>query len=287
MRSSVIVLDACTIINLLRIDDDNHFLFELLLKIASQNSLFISEEVLEETSRNKFCNDLSDAKKKQINQVLPQLQKFKKENQYIQGYGDIVSFVRKYVNYEKRYNGELSSAILCVILSMETSNHIAFVTDDYPAKHAFQNLFSFLHFGHIEDTVDFLISLYKSQSSLKFNRNMLIEFISRLKGRYAETACRAVEQAEMIKNSYSSLVSMKQHREEIIALNQMIDGWYKNNMECFFQGVNHLKNLKGRNRVNLSFMEELNTDSYNEHLCKIQLRLDEVKKYCGFIFQPD
>lgn len=287
MRSSVIVLDACTIINLLRIDDDNHFLFELLLKIAAQDSLFISEEVLEETRNNKFCNVLSDEKKKQINQVLPQLQRFKKENKYIQGYEDIVSFVKEYVNYEKRYNGELSSAILCVLLSMETPKHIAFLTDDYPAKDAFQGLFSFLHFGQIEDTVDFLFFLYKWQPSNKFTKNMLIEFLSKLKIRYAEVQYHVVEEAKKQLVSYSSLSAKKQHKEEIDAFNLIIDGWYKNNMEWFYQGINIIKNMRGRSKVVLPFIDELTYDSYNCQLNKILSRLNEVKKYSAYIFQQD
>lgn len=287
MRSSVIVLDACTIINLLRIDDDNHFLFELLLKIAAQDSLFISEKVLEETRNNKFCNVLSDEKKKQINQVLPQLQRFKKENKYIQGYEDIASFVIEYVNYEKRYNGELSSAILCVLLSMETPKHIAFVTDDYPAKDAFQGLFSFLHFGHIEDTVDFLIYLYKLQPSSQFSKNMLIEFISKLKIRYAEAAYHVVVEAKKQIERFSSFASKKQHKEEINALNLIIDGWYNDNMEWYFQGIDIIKNMRGRSKVVLPFMDELTYDSYNCQLNKILSRLNEVKKYSAYIFQQD
>mgnify|MGYP001044865339 CR=1 FL=1 len=64
-----VVLDACTIINLLRIDEDE-FLFRLLCSLR----LYVADLVNQEIMKNIFHNELSEEQRTYISGVLPQLQ---------------------------------------------------------------------------------------------------------------------------------------------------------------------------------------------------------------------
>lgn len=64
-----VVLDACTIINLLRIDEDE-FLFRLLCSLR----LYVADLVNQEIMKNIFHNELSEEQRTYISDVLPQLQ---------------------------------------------------------------------------------------------------------------------------------------------------------------------------------------------------------------------
>lgn len=288
MYNTSIVLDACTIINLLRIDDENGFLLDLLLtQYTSSDSLFITEEVLLEVQRNIFANEITDEQKQQINKELPRLQLYQKKNSDITSFQEVEGFVREYSNYKnKRFNGELCSSLFCVIHhGFESNEPISFITDDYPAKEQFSELFSFLQIGIIEDTIDLLISLYKSQSSSVFTKPMLIEYISRLRSRYAQDAERLVETAKRVKGSFNTVPLQRKHRDAISALNQIIEGWYKMDWKTFFRGIDAYKNCPNKSLILNPLTKNSNIISVNEHLEKIKKRMNDIEKYDGFLFK--
>lgn len=288
MYNTSIVLDACTIINLLRIDDDNGFLLDLLLtKCTSNESLFITEEVWLEVQNNIFANEITDEQKQQINQELPRLLLYLKKNSDITTIPEVEDFVREYSNYKnKRFNGELCSSLFCVIHhAFESNEPISFITDDYPAKEQFSELFSFLQIGIIEDTIDLLISLYKSQPSSVFTKPMLIEYISRLRSRYAQEAERLVETAKRVKDSFNTVPLQRKHKDSIIALNQIIDGWYKMDWKTFFQGIDAYKSGPNKKQELNLLTKNSNIISVNEHLEKIKKRINDIKKYDDFLFK--
>lgn len=287
MYNTSIVLDACTIINLLRIDDESGFLFDLLLtKYTSSKSLFITEEVLREVQRNIFANEITDEQKQQIDKELPRLELYKKMNSDITSILDVEGFVREYSNYNKRFNGELCSSLFCVIHhGFESNEPISFITDDYPAKEQFSELFSFLQIGIIEDTIDLLISLYKSQPSSVFSKPMLIEFISRLRSRYAQDAERLVETAKRVKDSFNTVPLQRKHKDVISALNQIIEGWYKMDWKTFFRGIDACKNCPNKSPILNPLTKNSYIISVNEHLEKIKKRIYDIEKYDDFLFK--
>ena len=66
-----IVLDTCTILNLLRIEDDD-FLYKKLMKLE----INICQSVFEEANRNVKTKTFSDSQKKYISSHTPQLVPF-------------------------------------------------------------------------------------------------------------------------------------------------------------------------------------------------------------------
>lgn len=98
-----VVLDACTIINLLRIDEDE-FLFRLLCSLR----LYVADLVNQEIMKNIFHNELSEEQRTYISGVLPQLQsKWNSFNQTM----DLIDTdfyeknIKKFTRHTKKING--------------------------------------------------------------------------------------------------------------------------------------------------------------------------------------
>lgn len=285
MYNTTIVLDACTIINLLRIDDEDGFLLDLLLtKYTTLESLCITEEVFEETKRNIFANVISVEKETQINKELPRFQLYLKKNSDITILPEIEDFVREYANYKKKFNGELCSSIFCVKQNIEEHKLMSFITDDYPAKDQFSELFSFLNLGIIGDTIDLLISAYQTQPRSDFTKSMLLEYLSRLRSRYAQDALNLVEAAKQVKNSFNTVPLQRKNTEALLALNRIIDGWYNNDWTLFFQGINSYKEVNYKDKVLYPLIKKDGIFPINKHLEKIEKRLNDIERYGDSIF---
>ena len=285
MYNTTIVLDACTIINLLRIDTEDGFLLDLLLtKYTTLESLCITEEVWKETKRNIFANVISEEKEAQINKELPRFQLYLKKNSDITNLTEIEEFVREYANYKKRFNGELCSSIFCVKQNMEEHKLISFITDDYPAKEQFSDLFSFLHIGIMEDTIDLLISAYQSQPRDVFTKFMLLEYLSRLRSRYAQDAINLVEAAQRVKDGFNTVQLQRKNRKTILALDSIIDGWYNKDWTLFCKGMNSYKEVHGNDKVLYPLIKRDNIFPINKHLEKIEKRLIDIERYGDSIF---
>lgn len=175
-----VVLDACTIINLLRIDEDE-FLFRLLCSLR----LYVADLVNQEIMKNIFHNELSEEQRTYISGVLPQLQsKWNSFNQTM----DLIDTdfyeknIKKFTRHTKKINGELQSSILSLCLSRKYHSRVFFYTDDFPAKEQFKNFFEFQQIGSIGDSVDLLIFLY--WNSPDFSDKKLERFLHDLFAEY-------------------------------------------------------------------------------------------------------
>lgn len=165
----IIVLDACTISNLLHIVQDGS-LIKLLNK--SFTKVCVTREVITEVNDNKFVYlPYYDNSRETINQVIADL----KLNDYISELDkdkhECAPFIRRFaINMGatiKEDAGEFQSALLSLYLSrwgencfMENNNRILFATDDYRANQLYKNLFSTNQIGVIIDSVDILSIFY-------------------------------------------------------------------------------------------------------------------------------
>lgn len=158
-----VILDTCTIINLLRIDEDK-FLYNLLIKL----DINICQQVYHEAYHTINQKEFTESQKDYINPLIPTFAKYIRDiddnfkEKYI---GNINSFC----SYHKE-NGELYSTLLSLYLCRENGCRVYFYTDDYPAKETFSNYFSFQQIGTIGDTVDLLLFLYWGNTDFKWER---------------------------------------------------------------------------------------------------------------------
>jgi hypothetical protein len=165
----ILVLDACTISNLLHIVQDDS-LIKLLNRAFSK--VYITKEVIKEVDNNKFMYlPYYNNSRETINQLISDL----KLNAYISDCDkdkyECTPFIKKFaiaINESfKDDEGEFQSALLSLYLSrwgdisfMENNNKILFATDDDKANRLYIKLFSTNQIGHIIDSVDLLSIFY-------------------------------------------------------------------------------------------------------------------------------
>ncbi|KAA6336917.1 hypothetical protein EZS27_014959 [termite gut metagenome] len=172
-----IVLDACTIINLLRIDEDDEF----LLKNLKDLNLSISECVYNEVQKNANKNPLTKEQQDYITQQLPFFVThiINPDDNLKKDYFDEL---KKFCNCTKD-NGELHSALLSLHLCRKEGARLFFYTDDFPAKRQLSPYFIYQQIGAIGDSVDLLLFLFWSVS--EFNDKQLKKYLQNLYSEYA------------------------------------------------------------------------------------------------------
>lgn len=190
MSNICCVLDACTVINLIHIDEE-----DFLLKKVNSLQLYINEVVFEEIRNNvysrifnleidKYSNKVSlKETRKNIEIKLSFFRGKKNDNaQLFKDVGkDFFERVGGITEY-KKYNGELCSTAYALYLSRIGENKVFFFTDDKPAKNSFSPFFQFQQIGHIKDSVDLLILLFWLDE--KFSSSSLDKFLSELYSQY-------------------------------------------------------------------------------------------------------
>lgn len=189
MQDNPIILDACTIINLLRIDEDNKLLSLLLgdLKKFNRNNInvHISETVFDEIKANKFRNDIEENKEDEIDRCLYTYIKslIRLDAEVKKDLIDCFSDMKNYsLDAHSKENGELYSSALSLIISREQNQRAVFYTDDYPAKKEFSDYFEKQQIGEICDSVDLYLYLYWTKSS--FSKKMLEDTLKNLYNEY-------------------------------------------------------------------------------------------------------
>lgn len=168
------ILDACTIINLLHIDED-----EFLLKKLSSLEFKICKPVYDETRKNAFkkFERIRPYPSERSKLIERKLNYFREKIHNDESYYDLSDSVLESMNYPKR-NGEYFSILLSYYLNTFEKCHILFFTDDSPAKEYFTPHLGHNKIGYIEDSVDLLILLYRQNQ--EFTTNDLKKLLSSL-----------------------------------------------------------------------------------------------------------
>lgn len=172
--NNVVVLDACTIVNLARIDEG----FFLEDKVRALKPYAV-EKVIEEV-KDRYVPPSSTSTRK-LHQVPYWGGLTRLEDKNVE---DIADLVRDFLNYQKKPNGELYSAALSLFLSRVEGEKVLFYTDDYPAKREFTSCFDFQQTGYIGDTVDLLVFLYWLSPQGQFSKDELEKYLTALRGEY-------------------------------------------------------------------------------------------------------
>lgn len=172
--NNVVVLDACTIVNLARIDEGD-FLEDKVRTLKP----YAVEKVIDEVKDRYIPLNGTSTRKLHIVPYWGGLTRFEDKD-----LEDVVDTVREYLDYTKKPNGELYSAALSLFLSRVVGEKVLFYTDDYPAKQKFSRYFDFQQAGYIGDSVDLLVFLYWLSPQGTFSKNELEKYITALRGEY-------------------------------------------------------------------------------------------------------
>lgn len=226
-----IILDACTIINLLRIDGEDEFIFKSLKNL----DLNIANIVYEEVNNNVRKNPLSEEQKKYIEQRIPQFLPFSRStNEIIKDITqEFFGHVRKFTNHTKKENGELISSVLSLCICREKNSKVYFYTDDFPAKIKFAPFFAFQQIGVIGDSIDLLLFLYWSKSD--FNEKSLRKYLQDLKSEYNTPLKQLVSKIQTKQDSFS--VRDKKDRNLSENIHKIISGYWDTNSKLMNEGI--------------------------------------------------
>lgn len=209
--NNVVVLDACTIVNLARIDEGN-FLEEKVRALKP----YAIEKVIGEVKDRYIPPNSTSTRKLHLPPYWGGLTRF--EDKDVE---DIADAVRGFLNYRKKPNGELYSTALSLFLSRVVGEKVLFYTDDYPAKQEFTFYFDFQQAGYIGDTVDLLVFLYWLSPQGTFSKNELEKYITALRGEYVSKVKKLqnkiVQYASTLTSSNKALMRRRFDMEGIAA----------------------------------------------------------------------
>lgn len=248
------VLDACTAINLIHIDQD-----EFLLKRLAKLQTNITDKVQTEIRKNIFKKyedhkfKSASEKRKKINELDKKVSfflQFKISDETIKkdiGDENFFEDVKTITKYKKE-NGEFFSAALCLFLSRLKHLKVFFHTDDFPATNEFSNFFRFHQIGRIEDSVDLLILLYVHSDSTNFTKNKLTSLLTELFQEYATQVKKFEKELEKFIGEIPAKKIPKMYN-----LKFNLDGLLKNVRELNFNGINAIRLELEREKL-----EELN-----------------------------
>lgn len=179
MSNICCLLDACTVINLIHIDED-----EFLLKKIEKLDIHINDTVFSEVNANVYKGKRNQ-EEKAIEQKLTFFRGKKNDNnELLKDIGnDYFEKIKTVTNYAKKLNGELYSSAYALYLSRFCEKKVFFYTDDYPAKEHFSSFFDYQQIGHIKDSVDLLVLVYWLDD--KFTEQQLDNVLSDLHSQYA------------------------------------------------------------------------------------------------------
>ena len=229
MANICCLLDACTVINLIHIDEDD-FLIRKIEKVNYMLNSTVFEEVkknvykpLDKEEKFKHSDKVAiEEKRKLIDQVLPKfLSRINDNEKLVKDLGyDYFVRISEELRYNKNLNGELCSSAYALYLSRINSEKVFFYTDDYPAKDYFTPFFNHNQIGHIKDSVDFLLLVYWLNDN--FSKRELVNMLSKLYSLYATEVTLLKKELE---DQYSSKLTGKFFRgnkEIVFKLKELI-----------------------------------------------------------------
>lgn len=249
MNHIVCILDACSIINLIHIDEEDY----LVKRLINNVEFYLCQEVFKEVNKNVYdkinnlpkerrvkINELNN-KREEISKVLNVFRRNQKHDDQIRhelGNG-FFDEVQDLTNYPKN-NGEFYSTALALYLSRFkliknsqsdfVNTKVFFHTDDYPAKNDFSSFYLHQQIGYIEDTADLLLLLYRLDDS--FNKIQLDRFLSNLFSEYAPEVSSLEKRLRELKTELS--INLRKDRNFVYNLSQLINKLDEHN----FNGIN-------------------------------------------------
>jgi hypothetical protein len=216
------LLDACTVINFIHIDED-----DFLLKKMEKLDIHINDTVFGEINANVYkgqntIRNQEDAEKN-IEQKLTFFRGRNSDNgKLLKDAGsDYLDTIKTLTGYTKKTNGELYSTAYALYLSRIDEKKVFFYTDDYPAKEYFSPFFDYHQIGHIKDSVDLLILLYWIDD--KFTESQLDNTLSSLHAQYATEVTLLKQKLRDFQTSKIDLAFRKAKKEIVEKLNTLIN----------------------------------------------------------------
>lgn len=283
------LLDACTVINLINIDED-----DFLLKKIGNLDIHINDTVFNEIRINvyrrinntltlKTSNKESLIKlRKIIDQNLAFYRSKKDNNSSLlkdlgANYFEKIQSITKY----KKINGEFCTTAHAIYMSRLNEKKVFFYTDDVPAKRYFKPFFDYQQIGHIKDTVDLITLLFWLDD--RFTESQFKNVLKELHSQYATDITLLKHSLQKFRAEKVDAKYIKSKRDIAFKLNILIqklenlDFQNISDLKLFFE--NKKANNKELNQIldNFSSVFDLDSSTTEENiLSKIKYTLDQI-----------
>lgn len=240
MKKQPFILDACTLINLLRIDEN-----EILYKHLSSYNIHIAETVFIEFKNNIFKNGYTKEMHERIDRYLPSFSKLIELDENIRnninGINDTYCDRVQELTQHNKYDGELYSLLLSLYLSRYEMTHVNFYTDDKPAMNQFQEYFKIQQLGMMGDSVDLLLYMFchsDNISEIDFRR-----FLESLKSEYSIRERIFVKKIEEYR---TKITNIKPRKDIVTKLNCIIYNYNSGEYDKLYKAIEELESVQDK-----------------------------------------
>lgn len=275
----LVVLDACTILNLLRIDDEDS---DFLLKLIGNWRVCLPETVFKETKLHVRSDYYTKEKNDHILIAVNQHFDHRKTPDSVIKRDLSEEEFRRVIEFSchnKRENGELYCVALAMVKSREEEEMVAIYTDDYKAIDEFRELCRYHRFGEFGDTLELLTLLYWLTPDQVFQYSRYYSFLENLRAEYnhqMKDLTDAIESyLEREKKNHCNDRSLLENLGKIVVGYRRSDVAQMDAGVRFFQEGSKYKDVR-------KMVENVDMNNVNRQMKRITEHLRRLKDYPVF-----
>lgn len=270
----IVVLDACTILNLLRIDDETDF----LLKQLKTWKLCLPQTVYNETKLHVRSDFYPTEKNDHILVVINTEFDHRKtldadiKNDLDEEFERLLKFSK----HDKRENGELYCVALALFKSRWEENTVTIYTDDYKATEEFWDFYRHHRIGDIGDTLDLLTMLYWTTPEATFQRTAYDSFLKNLRAEYCHQLKDVTDSIEVYLEKQKK--SRCCDRNLLENLGKIVVGYRRSDMTQMESGIRFFQEGKKYSEVK-NIVADVDVRRVNRQMERITEHLKRMKEY--------
>lgn len=237
MKRRPIIIDACTLINLIRIDEDD-MLYNYLLSF----NIKIAECVYKEIENNIFKSDSSKEMREKVNILLPRLLTFIETDDSIKAnIGNSECAQIKKLTHHIKEDGEYYSLLLSLYQSRYFETQINLYTDDKRAMQQFEEYFNLQQLGVSGDSIDLILFLY--WHSNRISEMNLHRLLSNLRFEYCKEERIFIQEIEKLR---AAITNNRKNSSIIRVLNSIIMSYRQGKYQQLYKAIDEIKNFPGK-----------------------------------------
>lgn len=270
----IVVLDACTILNLLRIDDETDF----LLKQLKSWTLCLPQTVYNETKLHVRSDFYPPEKNDHILVVINNEFDHRKtldadiKNDLDEEFERLLKFSK----HDKRENGELYCVALALFKSRWEEDTVTIYTDDYKATKEFREFCRHHRIGDIGDTLDLLTMLYWTTPETTFQRTAYQSFLENLRAEYCHQLKNVSDSIEDYLEKQKK--SRGNDRNLLENLGKIVAGYRRSDMIQMESGIRFFQEGSRYKEVK-KIVEGVDVGNVNRQMERITEHFNRMKNY--------
>ena len=270
----IVILDACTILNLLRIDDETDF----LLKQLKAWTICLPQTVFNETKLHVRSDFYPPEKNDHILVVINTEFDQRKtldadiKNDLDEEFERLLTFSK----HDKRENGELYCVALALIKSRWEEEAVTIYTDDYKATEEFRDFYRHHRIGDIGDTLDLLTMLFWTTPESTFQRTAYHSFLENLRAEYCHQLKDVTESVEAYLEKQKK--NRCSDRNLLENLGKIVAGYRRSDMIQMESGIRFF--LEGKKYSDVkNIVTGVDVGNLNRQMERITQHLKRMKEY--------